>query len=151
MDELFQKVKKGKYSLPLTLSKEIVDFINKMLQQDPNQRYTANQLLYHDFLTKPLSQFQPIDTIDIQASLGPGGVLNVKSTSQPKIDTNSNLYDLWSIFSQPGIYQGMPQQMNQIQPVMQLGQQYNYISQPQQHYYMNQNPVITQVQTGGYY
>ena len=34
MEELFQKVKKGKYSLPLTLSKEIVDFINKMLQKE---------------------------------------------------------------------------------------------------------------------
>ena len=151
VDELFQKVKNGKYSLPLTLSKELVDFINKMLQQDPNQRFNASQLLYHDFLTKPISLFQPIDTIDIQASLGPGGVLNMKSTSQPKIDTNSNLYELWSIFSQPGIYQGMPQQINQIQPVMQPGQQYNYISQPQQQYYMNQSPVITQVQTGGYY
>ena len=159
VEELFHKVKNGKYSLPLTLSKEVVDFINKMLQQNPNQRFNANQLLYHDFLVKHLSQFQPIDSIDIQASLGPGGVINVKSKSdvnsqpQPQINTDSNLYELWSIFSQAGMYQGMPQ-INQVQPAMQLGQQqYTYIShpQPQKPYYLNQRPVITPVQTGGYY
>ena len=152
MEELFQKVKKGKYSLPLTLSKELVDFINKMLQQDPNQRLNANQLLYHEFLVKSPNQFQPIDTIDIQGSLGPGGVINMKSiNSQPKIDPNNNLYQLWSIFNQAGIYQGMPQQ---VQPVMQLGQQqqYAYINQPkQQQNYIYQPPVITPIQTGGYY
>ena len=152
MDELFQKVKNGKYSLPLTLSKEVVDFINKMLQEDPNQRLTANNLLCHEFLVKPVNQFQRIDTRNIQASLGPG-VINMKTKSQPKINTNNNLYQIWSIFNLPGIYQGMPQQIsNQAQPVMQLGQnQYTYITQPQQQYYLNQKPVITPVQGGGYY
>ena len=153
MEELFQRVKNGKYSLPLTLSKEVVDFINKMLQQDPNQRLTANQLLYHEFLRKPVNQFQRIDTRNIQASLGPGGVINMKTNSQPKINTNNDLYQLWGIFNQVGIYQGIPQQIsNQVQPVMQLGQQqYNYMTKPQQQNYLNQKPVITPVQAGGYY
>ena len=64
-DELFQRVKQGKYSLPITLSKEVVSFINGMLQQDPNQRLTAQQLLYHDFLVKHPSQFQSMNVRDI--------------------------------------------------------------------------------------
>ena len=146
-DEVFQKVKKGTYSLPLTLSKEVVEFINNMLQQDPNQRSTANQLLYHDFLTKHPSQFHRVNVRDIQGSIGPGGVINMKSNpnSQPQINTNNNLYELWSIFNDPGIYQ-IPQMSNQVQPIMQLPQQqYTYITQPQQQYYISQAPM------GGYY
>ena len=146
-DEVFQKVKKGTYSLPLTLSKEVVEFINNMLQQDPNQRLTANELLYHDFLTKHPSQFQRVDVRDIQGSIGPGGVINMKSNPnpQPQINTNNNLYELWSIFNDPGIYQ-IPQISNQVQPIMQLPQQqYTYITQPQQQYYISQAPM------GGYY
>lgn len=149
MEELFQKVKNGKYSLSLTLSKEIVDFINKMLQKDPNQRSTAKELLYHDFLVKSLSQFQRIDVRNIEGSLGPGWVINMNTNknSQPQIDSNNYIYQLWSVFNQPGIYQGVSQQ-NQIQPVMQqLPQQYVYI-QPQPQYIINQQNVIT---TGGYY
>lgn len=101
MEELFQKVKKGKYSLPLTLSKEIVDFINKMLQKDPNQRSTAKELLNHDFLVKSLSQFQRIDVRNIEGSLGPGGVINMNTNknSQPQIDSNNYIYQLWSVFN----------------------------------------------------
>ena len=101
MEELFQKVKNGKYLLPLTLSKEIVDFINKMLQKDPNQRSTAKELLYHDFLVKSLSQFQRIDVRNIEGSLGPGGVINMNTNknSQPQIDSNNYIYQLWSVFN----------------------------------------------------
>ena len=146
MDELFQKVKKGTYSLPLTLSKEVVEFINNMLQQDPNQRSTANQLLYHDFLTKHPSQFHRVNVRDIQGSIGPGGVINMKSNPNSQLQkNNNNLYELWSIFNDPGIYQ-IPQMSNQVQPIMQLPQQqYTYITQPQQQYYISQAPM------GGYY
>ena len=139
-DEVFQKVKKGTYSLPLTLSKEVVEFINNMLQQDPNQRSTANQLLYHDFLTKHPSQFHRVNVRDIQGSIGPGGVINRKSnpSSQSQKNNNSNLYEVWSIFNDPGIFQGISQQIsNQVQPLMQLPQQqqYTYINQQQQQNY----------------
>ena len=149
MDELFQKVKKGTYSLPLTLSKEVVDFINSMLQQDPSQRLTANQLLSHDFLTKHPSQFQRIDVRNIQGSIGPGGVINMKSNpnSQPKFNPTYNLFNLWSIFNQPGNYSGIPQQIsNQVQPVMQLPQQYGFVAQPQQQQYYISQPAM-----GAYY
>ena len=153
MEELFQKVKKGRYSLPSTLSKEIVDFINKMLQEDPKQRLTAKELLSHEFLVKSPSQFQRINVQNIQASLGPGGVINMKTNNnQPKINPNNNIYQLWSIFNQPIIYQGMSQP-NQVQPVMQLPQQYTYVQPQQQYqqYYINQQPQINQIGTGQYY
>ena len=149
MDELFQKVKQGTYSLPLTLSKEVVSFINGMLQQDPNQRLTANQLLYHDFLVKPVSQFKPIDVREIQGTLGPGGVIQMKSASNPQ-PINNDIYQLWGIFNQVGIYQpGIPQATT-VQPVMQLpAQQYTY-GIPQQNYYANQNQTLPQITFAGY-
>jgi serine/threonine protein kinase len=149
MEELFQKVKKGNYSLPMTLSKEIVSFINGMLQQDPNKRLTANQLLNHEFLTKHPSQFQPIDVRQISGTIGPGGVINMKSASTPQVTNyGDNILQLWAIFNQPGMYSGAPSQMpvrqvQQVQPVMQLPtqQQYGGYMNQQQQYYVNSNQV----------
>ena len=125
MDELFEKVKKGTYKLPLTLSKEIVSFINGMLQQDPNKRLDANNLLYHDFLVKSPSQFHPIDVRDIEGSIGPGGVINMKSASNPQ-PINNEFYQLWGFFNQIGMYQPTIPQTKaqvQIQPQMQIQHQ----------------------------
>ena len=150
MEELFQRVKKGKYALPLTLSKEVVSFINGMLQQDPNQRMTAEQLSNHEFLTKHPSQFQPIDVRDISGTIGPGGVINMKSASTPKYNNNyagNDLYQLWSFFNQPGLYPTattpMANQIPQVQPMMQLGtqQQYGGYMNPPQQYNVYTNPM----------
>ena len=155
-DELFQKVKQGKYSLPITLSKEVVSFINGMLQQDPKQRLTAQQLLYHDFLVKHPSQFQSMNVKDIPGSIGPGGVINMKSNKNPQPQVNNNFVQLWNIFNHPQIYlPGIPGQP-QVQPQMELPiqtiqtvqpvqpvQQYTYIDpqQQQQQYYINPIPT----------
>ena len=150
MEELFQRVKKGNYALPLTLSKEVVSFINGMLQQDPNQRMTAEQLSNHEFLTKHPSQFQPIDVRDISGTIGPGGVINMKSASTPKYNNNyagNDLYQLWSFFNQPGLYPTattpMANQIPQVQPMMQLGtqQQYGGYMNPPQQYNVYTNPM----------
>ena len=150
MEELFQRVKKGNYALPLTLSKEVVSFINGMLQQDPNQRMTAEQLSTHEFLTKHPSQFQPIDVRDISGTIGPGGVINMKSASAPKYNNNyagNDLYTLWSFFNQPGLYTTattpVTNQIPQVQPMMQLGtqQQYGGYMNPPQQYNVYSNPV----------
>ena len=150
MDELFQKVKNGRYSLPLTLSKEVVSFINGMLQQDLSKRYTANQLLYHDFLVKNPSQFQSVNVREI-GSIGPGGVINMKSNSpQPENNTinnnnNYNYVQLWGIFTQP-YFPVTTGQTAQIQPVMQHQiQQQGYIipqQQQQQQYYVSPPPMV---------
>ena len=48
-DELRQSVKKGINSLPLNLTKECNSFINSMLENDPNKRLSAKELLNHNF------------------------------------------------------------------------------------------------------
>ncbi len=159
MQELFLKVKKGTYSLPATLSKEVVSFINGMLQQDPNKRLTASQLLSHEFLTKHPSQFQPIDVRQIP--IGPGGVIRMKTISNTTPTTqvnniNDDMLQLWAIFNQPGLYQGIPSQMsNQVQTMVHAPsqQQYGYMNphmNPPQQYKIYSTPVPT-VNMGTYY
>ena len=102
MQELYQKVKKGTYSLPPNVSEEVFSFINSMLQKDPNKRLSASQLLKHDFLVKNVNQFKPMDVRKIPGiiSTGQGGVVNVNTGGgQNKIN---NLPDtVWDIFMQP--------------------------------------------------
>ena len=155
-EELFQRVKQGKYSLPMSLSKEVVSFINGMLQQDPNQRLTAQQLLYHDFLVKHPSQFQSMNVRDIPGSIGPGGVINMNANKQTQPQVNNNFVQLWGIFEQPQAFlpgiPGQPQVQPQmelpvqtIQPVQQV-QQFAYIDpqQQQQQFYVNPVPLYQQ-------
>ena len=142
MEELYSKVKDGSYSLPMTLSKELVSFINGMLKEDPKKRLTATQLLNHEFLLKHPSQFHSIDVRQIQGTIMPGGKIKMK-TKSPQEVANQNIL-LWDIFNQPGIYKGIPNQMNvQVQPQMQLpSQQPNLMIPQQQQYFINQNPVF---------
>ena len=102
MQELYQKVKKGTYSLPPNVSEEVFSFINSMLQKDPNKRLSASQLLKHDFLVKNVNQFKAMDVRKIPGiiSTGQGGVVNVNTGGgQNKIN---NLHDtVWDIFMQP--------------------------------------------------
>ena len=99
IDEIFQSVKKGTYPLPITLSREIASFINSMLQQDPNKRLSADQLMVHDFLTKDTIQFRPIGNKKIPGSTRVGDVIYINSKynegSQYKIvDDKQNLFSL---------------------------------------------------------
>lgn len=142
MEELYSKVKNGSYSLPMTLSKEIVSFINGMLKENPQKRLTATQLLNHEFLLKHPSQFHSIDVRQIQGTIMPGGKIKMK-TKSPQEMANQNIL-LWDIFNQPGIYKGIPTQMNmQVQPQMQLpSQQPNLMNPQRQQYYINQKPMF---------
>ena len=65
MNDFYKKVKEGIYFLPLSSSKEIVSFINGMLQEKPECRYSAEDLMKHDFLTKNPDDFKTIDTSKI--------------------------------------------------------------------------------------
>ena len=61
--ELIEKTNKGDYQIPnnLTLSKEVINFINVMLQFNPENRLSIDNLLNHDFLTKKINDFTYID------------------------------------------------------------------------------------------
>ena len=164
MKELYQNVKAGNYTLPVSLSEEIVDFIDSMLKQDPNQRFDTSQLMNHKFLINPVSTFHPADVFSLKATYLPGGLINMKS-NQPKAvnyeNTNLNTWNIWGIFNDQGLYQNQkpvqipvqvqtkPQPIMQIpqakpKPIMQMPQtkpQYGvpvYQQQPQQNYYYNQ-------------
>ena len=131
MQELFQKVRQGTYSLPTNLSKEVVSFINGMLQKDPNKRLSASQLLKHEFLVKNVKQFQPMDVRKVPGTVT-GGMINLNSNSGVK---GGNLgQTVWDIFNQPGINQqpARPgQNMGMPMPQMQVpGQQMYGMPQP---------------------
>ena len=62
LDELIEQVEAGSYSVPTTLSREMVSFLNGMFQYDPKRRLTVEQLSRHPFLIKNVSEFTRINT-----------------------------------------------------------------------------------------
>ena len=147
MQELTMKVKQGTYFLPTNLSKEVVSFIEGMLQKDPKQRLSAQELAKHDFLVKNVRQFQNLDTRKIPGVVQNGGFMTVNANQGNKV--NKLHETVWDIFAQPmpsvpkiptsnqpyGI-QMMAQPQMQVynqgmysRPQMQMGQQ-QYVQQP---------------------
>ena len=61
LKELINKVEKGNYTLPTTLSEESVSFLNCMLQYDSKKRFSAEQLSKHKFLNGNVNQFKIIN------------------------------------------------------------------------------------------
>ena len=89
MDELVRKVEEGTYSIPTTMSHEVVSFMNGMLQYDSKRRLTAAQLSRHDFLNKNIKEFHPIDLKKVSKKLDEKGLnVNVKNNNS-----------IWSIFN----------------------------------------------------
>jgi serine/threonine protein kinase len=89
MDELVKKVEEGSYSVPTQLSSEVVSFLNGMLQYEAQRRLTADQLSRHEFLTKNVKDFKPIDLKKVSKKLDEKG-LNINS----KVNAS-----IWSIFN----------------------------------------------------
>ena len=83
VDELRQSVKKGIPGLPLNLSKECNSFLNCMLDNDPNKRLSAKDLLNHDFIVKDSNFFK------INASTNNSNLQNLINKTN-KIDINKN-------------------------------------------------------------
>ena len=59
LQQLLEKVEKGDYKIPLyvDLSKEIISFLNCMLQYNGEKRLSAEELLNHPFLSKKVKDF----------------------------------------------------------------------------------------------
>ena len=62
MNDLVDKVEKGSYQIPKTVSTEVVSFLNGMLQYDSKYRLNSEELLKHPFLTKNVSEFTKMNT-----------------------------------------------------------------------------------------
>ena len=102
-DEIYQKVREGTYSFPLdSLKKEVVSFINGMLQNDPHKRLSAAELLNHNFLVKDVKKFAPLDMNKIKGKIS-GDQMNINYINNRTI---------WSIFNQENISQNNPNNNN---------------------------------------
>ena len=90
MQELISKIEEGTYKVPTNLSREVVSFLNGMLQYNPNKRLTAENLSNHAFLTKNVADFTQINTNMISRNVY-GGQLNIN------IKDNQSI---WAIFNE---------------------------------------------------
>ena len=54
MDELVSKIEDGTYTVPTNLSREVISFLNAMLQYDSHARLNSLELSRHVFLTKDI-------------------------------------------------------------------------------------------------
>ena len=79
LTDLIEKVEIGNYWVPTTISKEIVSFLNGMLQYDSKNRLSAVQLSQHPFLTKNIRDFKKIDTKKVSKKISNNALnINVK-------------------------------------------------------------------------
>jgi len=61
LDELVDLIEKGDYKVPSGLSREVVSFLNGMLQYDPTIRLSSFDLVNHRFLTENINNFHKIN------------------------------------------------------------------------------------------
>ena len=128
IDELVEKIEKGIYKVPTNLSKEVVSFLNGMLQYEPQARLTAEQLYNHQFLQENIQNFHTIDLNQVS---------NRVKKNELEIDTKKNK-SIWAIFNED-----VENKLNKISPghlapINEVPEN-NYI--PQQKTF-NQGPII---------
>ena len=92
VDELVYLIEKGDYKVPSNLSKEVVSFLNGMLQYDSTIRLNSAQLLHHRFLTENIKNFHKIDLSQVS-----GKVDNKDLTINVKGNKNQTI---WAIFNE---------------------------------------------------
>ena len=83
MEDLLNKVSKGSYSIPTTLSREAASFLIGMLQFDLKKRYTAEKLYKHKFLNKNYNELKRINLKDVKSHVKGSKInLNANNISQ---------------------------------------------------------------------
>ena len=87
--KIIEKVENGSYTLPTTLSHEVVSFINGMLQYDSQKRLSCEELSKHPFLTKEVEDFKPINLQKASKKVNESGL---------HINTKENK-SIWGIFN----------------------------------------------------
>ena len=91
LDDLVKKVENGTYTVPTSLSREVISFLNGMLQYDANQRLNINQLAKHSFLTKKVKDVESLDMKKVSKK-------NMDK-SKLKINVKKNK-SIWAIFNE---------------------------------------------------
>lgn len=142
LQDVYNKVKVGTYPLPTSLSREVVFFIEGMLQKEHNKRLGCKELLQHDFLTKNVRQFKPMDARTIPGIVAKeGGLVKIDSGAKQGIQNLGQT--VWDIFAQPN--QGVNKQTG-TNNYLQYGQNeiQNYQNYPNNQAYgqnqINMNP-----------
>ena len=80
MKDLLNKVSKGSYSIPTTLSREAASFLIGMLQFDLKKRYTAEKLYRHKFLNKNYNELKRINLKDVKSHVK-GSKININANN----------------------------------------------------------------------
>ena len=89
MKELIKKIEEGTYAVPTNLSKEVISFINAMLQYNSLDRLDSLELSKHPFLTKDIKEFHPIPLKKVVKKVDKNGLnINVKKNTS-----------IWAIFN----------------------------------------------------
>ena len=120
MQELVRKVESGSYVIPTCLSKEVVSFLNAMLQYNAQKRLSANELARHHFLTKNVRDFEPIDVRKVSNKVN-------QNNLQVNIKRNQTI---WSIFNQEDENKLINIPGNYLSPLSEIKEE-EYIPAPQ--------------------
>ena len=99
MIELIKNIEKGDYQVPTHLSREVISFLNGMLQYDSEIRLSTEQLIKHRFLTDDINNFHKIDLEKVSDKIK-NGVLEL---------INKKNQSIWSIFN-------IEEELNKISP-----------------------------------
>ena len=90
MVDLIHKVETGNYHVPTHLSKEVVSFLNGMLQYSAKRRLSAEELSKHAFLTKNIKDFHKLDLRKVSHKVDYQGLnINIKRNQS-----------IWAIFNE---------------------------------------------------
>ena len=90
MNDLVKQVEAGNYNVPTSVSKEVVSFLNGMLQYDGQNRLTIEELSSHPFLNKNVKDFTRINTRKVQKKINNNGLnINIKRNQT-----------IWGIFNE---------------------------------------------------
>ena len=89
LNDLIKKIELGNYVLPTNISKEMVGFLNAMIQYKSEYRLSAAELANHPFLTKRVSDFSKIDIRRVGNKIDQKGLnINIKKNQS-----------IWAIFN----------------------------------------------------
>ena len=90
MNDLVRQVEAGNYNVPTSVSKEVVSFLNGMLQYDGQNRLSIDELSAHPFLNKNVRDFTRINTRKVQTKINNKGLnINIKKNQT-----------IWGIFNE---------------------------------------------------
>ena len=123
MNDLVRKVERGSYIVPTSLSREVVSFLNGMLQYDSKMRFSASELAKHHFLTKRVSDFSSINL----------GKESNNSKKALNMNTRKNR-SIWGVFNEENEKKlmGVPKNLNQANTMEEKpAYKNNYVNQNQ--------------------